>query len=97
ISMRGFSRWLPPTEAARAASGDPRVAIEQRYANRDDYLARVREDVGVLVEAGYVLAEDAELVVTNALERYDLAVSKPGAWMHRQNLLFAEHSQRKAQ
>ena len=35
----------------------------------------MRLDAAALVRNGYVLAEDMELVVQNAVDRYDVAVS----------------------
>ena len=43
------------TRAERTASGDPRPSIEERYASRDEYLARVREYAETLAQQGYVL------------------------------------------
>jgi len=44
----------------RLAAGDPRPAIAERYASREDYLARVRKAAEALVTAGYLLDEDVE-------------------------------------
>jgi len=65
-------------EAARAASGDPRPSIAARYDGRDDYLSRVRTAAGVLVGRRYLLAEDVELCVELAAERYDAVTSGDG-------------------
>ena len=62
------------TRAERLASGDPRASIEERYASRDEYLARVRESAEALVEAGYALAEDVEVLVGQGGEVYDAIV-----------------------
>jgi hypothetical protein len=75
ILMLGFSNWFAATRAARDEAGDPRLSVEERYGNRDEYLELVRLDAAALVRNGYVLAEDMELVVQNAVDRYDVAVS----------------------
>jgi len=70
----GLAGWtLPfPTDAkARGEAGDPRLSIAERYADRDDYLARTRQAAEALVNEGYMLAEDIEPVVERAGTRYD--------------------------
>ena len=62
------------TRAERMASGDPRPSIEERYASRDEYLARVREYAETLVAGGYLLDEDVEVVVGQGAEVYDAIV-----------------------
>ena len=62
------------TRAERLASGDPRPSIEERYGSREEYLARVRESAEGLVEAGYMLAEDVDVVVGQGGEVYDAIV-----------------------
>jgi hypothetical protein len=52
VSFWPFAR----TEAERGA--DPRPSIEARYANKADYVARVRAAVQQLREQGFMLAED---------------------------------------
>ena len=59
----GFSRFLPPDTLPE------RAAYEQR----------VRVWTQGLIAAGYVLAEDEERVVANALARYDIAAAGPQA------------------
>ena len=51
------------TRAARSPSAN---------RSREDYLAQVRAAAARLVEEGYLLGEDVELVVGNAAERFDL-------------------------
>jgi hypothetical protein len=71
IPMAGSSLALPTTAEQRQRSGDPRSAIDERYAGRDDYLERVRAAAQQLVEQRLLLAEDVEAVVQSAAERYD--------------------------
>ena len=58
------------SRAERIASGDPRPSIEERYASRDEYLARVREYADTLVQQGYLLEEDVDVVVGQGAEVY---------------------------
>ena len=62
------------TRAERIASGDPRASIEERYASREEYLARVREYADNLVQQGYLLTEDVDVVVGQGAEVYDAIV-----------------------
>jgi len=75
VPMIGSSHLFPPTEAARAATSDPRPSLEQRYPTRDGYLTEVRAAARALVDARYLLEEDIELLVTNAAARYDFAIT----------------------
>ena len=70
-TLAGSSIPFPATREERQASGDPRISIEERYASRDDYLAQIRKSAEGLVEQGYVLDEDVELLVSQAGDHYD--------------------------
>ena len=72
IGLLGSTIAFPATKAERGASGDPRLSIEERYSSLEDYLGRVREAARTLVEEGYLLAEDMELVREQAAQRYDV-------------------------
>ena len=70
----GLAGWvLPfaPTSAARAAAGDPRPSIAERYASREDYMAQTRQAAEKLTSEGYMLAEDIADCVRKAAVRYD--------------------------
>ena len=51
-------------------------ALAARYGDRKHYALQVRKGARNLVEAGYALAEDEELLVRNALARYDVALEQ---------------------
>ena len=72
MPLMGATIPFPATQAEREVRGDPRLSIAERYPNKTDYLARARRAANTLVEEGYLLAEDLELVVVQASERYDL-------------------------
>jgi hypothetical protein len=59
------------TRAEREAARDPRPSIEERYASRADYLARVAEAARALARAGYLLEDDIELSVAAAARLWD--------------------------
>jgi hypothetical protein len=57
--------------AKREESGDPRKSIDERYASRNDYLARVRAAAQTLVGERYLLEEDVWPIVEVAGEKWD--------------------------
>ena len=71
LEYLGSTVPLARTAAARADASDPRPSLAERYASRDAYLAEVRAAAQRLVEGRYLLAEDIELCVALAAERYD--------------------------
>jgi hypothetical protein len=54
------------TKAERERAGDARPSIEERYRSRDDYVNRVRVAAQDLVARGFLLSEDAAVVVEEA-------------------------------
>jgi len=72
MSMMGSTLPFARTVEERARRGDPRPAIAERYASRDDYLARVRAAAETLVSARHMLAEDIDAVVARASRQWDL-------------------------
>ena len=46
------------TKADRDRAGDPRLSIEERYRNRDEYVGKFAASALDLVERGYLLPED---------------------------------------
>ncbi|HVB63131.1 MAG TPA: alpha/beta hydrolase domain-containing protein [Nitrolancea sp.] len=74
MKMQGMTHFFQPTHAAREAAHDPRPSLEERYPSREAYLAQVRAAAQTLVEQRYVLAEDVDVLVEEAEERYDLAI-----------------------
>jgi len=76
VSLLGSSIPFPTTKAAREAAHDPRRSIAERYASRDDYLARVRAAADALVADRYLLAEDVPRVMQRAGEQWDLFMGR---------------------
>ena len=72
MSLMGATIPFPADRAERAATGDPRRSIEERYPGRAGYLAEVRREAQRLIDEGYLLPEDLELVVGQASRRYEL-------------------------
>jgi hypothetical protein len=76
MAMMGSTLPFARTARERAATGDPRLSIEERYAGHDDYLARVRGVAEELVTARYLLAEDVDAVVARAGSLWDFVRSR---------------------
>ena len=71
MAMMGSTLAFARTAPDRARTGDPRASIEERYTNREGYLARVRQDAGAMVAARQLLAEDVDAVVERAGALWD--------------------------
>jgi hypothetical protein len=70
----GLAGWTLPfaaTREERESSGDPRLSIEERYADREQYLGRVRQEAETLVSQGYLLEEDVARALDRAAQKYD--------------------------
>lgn len=72
VPLKGSSLPFARTAAERAALADPRLAIAERYHDRADYLARVRDAAEVLVARRLLRADGVALAVAAAAARYDL-------------------------
>jgi len=71
-TLIGSTIPFPATREERQAARDPRRSIEERYASRDDYLERVRQAALALINERYLLAEDLEMIVSQAKQHYEL-------------------------
>ena len=71
-TLAGSTIPFPATREEREASGDPRLSIEERYDSREDYLERIAQAASSLIDQGYALPEDLEVIVGQAGEHYDL-------------------------
>ncbi len=54
------------TKADRDAKGDPRPSLEERYRDRADYAAKMRQAALALERGGYLLPEDVQRIVDRA-------------------------------
>lgn len=77
IDMLGSTLPFAATAEERQARSDPRPSIAERYRDRDDYRAQVRGAVDELVQQRFILAEDVELLVKTATDRWDAFAAKP--------------------
>jgi len=72
VSLLGSFMPLAAIRTERAASHDPRRAVEERYPSRDAYLAQVRQAADDLVRRGYLLTDDVPRVMQRAGDTWDL-------------------------
>ncbi len=59
------------TKVEREAAGDPRLSIEERYKDKEDYLRQVKEAAVALTSTGFLLKEDVDKVEAKAGARWD--------------------------
>jgi len=57
------------TKAARRQTGDPRLSLEERYIDRDDYVRQISRAARLLVDQRYLLPEDADRMIEEAKKR----------------------------
>jgi hypothetical protein len=71
--LDGVALPFAPNASAREAAKDPRPSLAERYGDKQNYLAKVRDAALNLQREGYVLAEDIERIVARAerLARFD--------------------------
>ena len=70
-SMQGSYIPFPRTAADRKRTNDPRLAIDERYHDRDQYLGLVNKAALDLVDHGFLLAEDLAVVLRDARRHWD--------------------------
>jgi hypothetical protein len=63
------------TKTERDARHDPRLSIEERYRDRDDYLQKIRASATALVSDRFLLQEDVEDVVQRATRHWAYATA----------------------
>ena len=65
-NFRGAYLPFAVTEAERREAGDPRPSIEERYANRDEYLGRYARAAMGLAKDGFLLPQDLSGMLSQA-------------------------------
>src|SRR5262249_13081485 len=76
-SMQGSYIPLAHTSAVRAHANDPRPSIEERYRDKDQYVAQVTKAAQDLVGERYLLAEDVATIARNAARHWDYLAAAP--------------------
>ncbi|MEO8541020.1 MAG: alpha/beta hydrolase domain-containing protein [bacterium] len=74
-AMPGSRLNFARTAEERAATGDPRPSIAERYRDRDDYKARIASATDALIASRFIRPEDREFAITSAMRGYDAALS----------------------
>ncbi|HEY5624296.1 MAG TPA: alpha/beta hydrolase domain-containing protein [Gammaproteobacteria bacterium] len=69
--MSGSFLPFPKDRAARAASGDPRLSIEERYTSKAHYLGLVAGEAMALIDNGYIMAQDLPAILEQAGSIWD--------------------------
>ena len=72
VALAGSYIPFPATREQRKNANDPRRSIEERYASRDDYLARVETAGQELISQRYLRAEDLAPILERAAQHWDL-------------------------
>jgi len=75
-SMVGSFFPLPANKAARAATGDPRPSIAERYPNKQAYLQKIATAASQLEKDRFVLAEDLFALEQRASKQWDALAAK---------------------
>jgi Alpha/beta hydrolase domain len=57
------------TKAVRKKTRDPRLSLQERYKNHNDYVAKVSRAARILIDQCYLLSEDAERMIHEANRR----------------------------
>jgi hypothetical protein len=74
-SMQGSYIPLARTGAERKRANDPRMSIEERYRDKDQYVGLVSKAALELIDQGYLLAEDLAPILRNAARHWDSLAS----------------------
>ena len=73
VSFEGSYIPFPRTLAERKRTGDPRESIEERYANREEYLKKYGAAIDDLVARHWILSEDKAELLVRAEREWDVA------------------------
>ena len=60
---------LAKTKAERNKLRDPRLSLQERYKNHNDYVKKVSRAARILVDQRYLLPDDAERMINEAKKR----------------------------
>ncbi len=71
LSYTGSWIPFPLTKEDRLKSGDPRLSVEERYRDEQDYLAKIDQAGRALVDSGFVLEADLPLLHDRAAREWD--------------------------
>jgi hypothetical protein len=67
---------FPRTRADRDKSGDPRLSIEERYKDEQEYLGKIEAAAHELAKQRFLLEGDVPQVVAKAKQRWEQLAAK---------------------
>lgn len=73
VAFEGSYIPFARTAEERRKAGDPRKSIQERYANREDYLGRFGQALDALVEQRWILPEDRGALMLRGRQEWDEA------------------------
>ncbi len=76
-SLIGSYTAFAKTKVEREASNDLRASLGERYRNRDDYVNRVRQAAAKLNQEGFLLPDDAAIIIQAAASTALFGESNP--------------------
>ena len=79
VSLLGSAIPFPLSRAAREAAKDPRRSIEERYATRDAYNAKLEQAGDALVLKGYLIYDDLPRVLQRSTDTWDVLMDTKDA------------------
>jgi len=74
-SMQGSFIPLSRTAADRKRTNDPRKSIDERFKDKDQYVAAVTKAANDLIKQGYLLQEDVTVIQRDAGKHWDYVVT----------------------
>ena len=75
MSFLGSFIPLAKTAEERKKTGDPRISITERYASREQYLAKYEEAAKKLVQQRFLLQEDLQEIRQRGQQEWDEVVA----------------------
>jgi hypothetical protein len=71
--------WIPLAKTAeeRKKTGDPRLSIAERYASRDEYMAKFEQAAKKLIEQRFLLQEDMPAILDRGRLEWKTVVGEP--------------------
>jgi len=73
--LTGSMIAFPRTRSDREKSGDPRLSIEERYKDQQEYLGKIEAAARDLAKQRFLLESDVPQVVARAKQRWETLAS----------------------
>ena len=79
FSMVGSYLPFAKTKAEREKNGDSRPSVEERYPNREAYVAKLQSSAEELAKSGYILKDDIWKIVETGKAQWDFVMGSQTA------------------